>query len=410
MSLVPREHRAAYGVLFASFVLFGTSLTVIGAVLPRMLADFGWSYLSAGFVIASGAAGFFVSAYGAGRIADRAGFRTCISIGLLLNVAGLLAFAWTPSAILNAFIYFVVGVGQGFLEVAVNWSIVKMAPGASGRPMSLMHGAFSIGAVSGPIMAGAIITNGLPWGFTYRVLGLVFLALLIVVAATPTQGLSGSFEDRAAHRDGLTRQPAYWLGFTVLMLYVGVELGLSNWMGEFFVTVLRAEASTGAFAVSVFWGGILAGRFGVPWLYRGPRQDRVLLISAGVIALAAALLASTGFSGMRVLAFGASAMAGLGCACVYPIAVSLVGESFPQARGEAMGFASAGGGLGALLFPMGTGFIAKTWGLRVAYVTYIALALAVLGTCALLVLFVRRRLSRPFVDESAPMSPFPVDP
>jgi fucose permease len=276
--------------------------------------------------------------------------------------------------------------------------------------MSLMHGAFSVGAVAGPVLAGAIITKGLPWGVTYRLIGLLFVALLVVLTATPTPGLLGSCEDRAAHRDGLLRQPAYWLGFTVLMLYVGVEMGLSNWMGEFFVTILGTEASTGAFAVSVFWGGILAGRFGVPWLYRGPRQDRVLLVSACVLTLAAAGLALTGFSGTPVLAFGASAVAGLGCACVYPVAVSLVGEAFPHARGEAMGFASAGGGLGALLFPMGTGFIAKTWGLRVGYVTYIGLALAVLGACALLVTFVRQRTMRPLMDRPQPLSPFPADP
>ncbi len=398
MSLVPREHRAAYALLFAAFVLFGASVTVIGAVLPRVLAEFRWSDVSAGFVIASGAGGYFLSAYGAGRMVDRLGFRTTVSIGLLLNGAGLLVFAWTPSAVANGLLYFLVGVGQGFVEVAVNWSIVKMAPGASGRPMSLMHGAFSIGAVAGPVLAGAVISRGLPWSLAYRLIGLLFVVLLVSLAIVPAPGLAGSQASRAHHREGLYREPAYWLGFVVLMLYVGAEMGVSNWLGEFFVTVLGTGASTGAFAVSVFWGGLLAGRFGVPWLYHGPRQDRVLLASCLLLTVAAAVLATTGFSGGRVLAFGASAVAGLGCACIYPVAVSLVGEAFPEAGGEAMGFASAGGGLGALLFPMATGFIAKTWGLRMGYVTHVGVSLAVLGACVLLVQSVRRRAFRPGLD------------
>lgn len=395
MSLVPREHRAAYALLFIAFVLFGASITVIGAVLPRALAEFRWDYASAGYVIAAGAAGYFLSAYGAGRLVDRLGFRLTVGLGLLLNGAGLLVFASTPSALGNAALYFLIGVGQGFVEVAVNWSIVKMAPGASGRPMSLMHGAFSIGAMAGPVAAGTVIAQGLPWSLTYRLIGSLFIALLASLAFVRIHGLAGTTESRAHHRRALAKEPAYWLGFVVLMLYVGAEMGLSNWMGEYFVSVLGAEASVGAFAVSVFWGGLLAGRFGVPWLYRGPRQDRVILLSSILLVGAAALLASTGYSGGRAVAFGASALAGLGCACVYPVAVSLVGEAFPEAGGEAMGFASAGGGLGALVFPMATGLVAKTWGMQVGYVIHVVVALAVLGAAALLVLAVRRRAATP---------------
>lgn len=391
MSLVPREHRAAYALLFTAFVLFGASVTVIGAVLPRALAEFRWDYATAGFVIAAGAAGYFLSAYGAGRAVDRLGFRLTVGLGLLLNGAGLLVFASTPSAMTNAALYFLIGVGQGFVEVAVNWSIVKMAPGASGRPLSLMHGAFSIGAMAGPVAAGTVIARGLPWSLTYRLIGLLFVALLAALAFVRIHGLAGTPESRSHHRRALAKEPAYWLGFVVLMLYVGAEMGLSNWMGAFFVSVLGAEASVGAFAVSVFWGGLLAGRFGVPWLYHGPRQERVLLLSCVLLVGAAALLASSGFSGGRAMAFGASALAGLGCACVYPVAVSLVGEAFPEAGGEAMGFASAGGGLGALVFPMATGLVARTWGLKVGYLIHIVVALAVLGTAALLVFAVRRR-------------------
>jgi fucose permease len=378
MSIIARDHRPAFAVLFASFVLFGTSVTVIGAALPRVLADFHWDYLSAGFVIASGSLGCFLSAYFAGRVVDRIGFRPAMAIGLALDAFGLLAFATTSSAPLNALLYFLVGVGQGFIEVAVNWSIVKMVPVSSGRPMSLMHGAFSIGAVAGPVAMGAIIAGAIPWVFTYRMIGGLFLALLALSFLVPVRGLEGSAGPQAHHRAELHREPTFWLGFLVLLLYVGVETGLSNWMGEFFVAALGATAATGAFAVSAFWTGLLAGRFGLPLLHSGSRQDGVLKVLGSILLGSTVLLAVVGFIGGTPIAFLGSALAGFGCSCVYPVSISLVGEAFPEAQGEAMGFAAAGGGLGAFLFPLATAYVAKSWGIRAGYVTFIPIALAVL--------------------------------
>ena len=359
-------------------------MTVIGAALPRVLADFAWDYLAAGFVIASGSLGYFLSAYIAGRLIDRLGFRASMAIGLALDALGLLAFAATSSAPLNAFLYFLVGVGQGFIEVAVNWSIVKMAPEASGRPMSLMHGAFSLGAVAGPVATGVVIARAIPWVFTYRAIGILFLVVLAVSFFIPIRGLEGSTGIQAHHRAELHGEPTFWLGFVVLMLYVGVEMGLSNWLGEYFVSALGSTAAAGAFAVSAFWTGLLAGRFGVPLLYRGSRQDRVLIILGAILVAATIALAVVGFVGGVAIAFIASAIAGFGCSCVYPVSISLVGDAFPDAQGEAMGFAAAGGGLGALLLPLTTAYAARFWGIRAGYITFIPMAFAVLVTGILL--------------------------
>lgn len=398
MSIILRQHRPAFAILFAAFVLFGTSVTVIGAALPRVLADFAWDYLAAGAVIAAGSLGYFISAYLAGRLIDRIGFRASMALGLALDALGLLLFAATSSATLNACLYFLIGVGQGFIEVAVNWSIVKMAPNASGRPMSLMHGAFSIGAVAGPLAMGALIAWAVPWVVAYRIIGGLFLVLLAALGLIPVRGLEGSAGAQQHHRAELYREPTFWLGFLVLMLYVGVEMGLSNWMGEYFVTALGATAAAGAFAVSVFWGGLLAGRFGVPLFARGSHQGAVLNVLGAVLVVSTVTLALLGFIGGIPVAFVASAVAGFGCSCIYPVSMSLVGEAFPDAQGEAMGVASAGGGLGAFLFPLATAYVARSWGIRASYVAFIPGALAVLGAGILLASAAHRRALKQVAD------------
>jgi fucose permease len=269
-----------------------------------------------------------------------------------------------------------------------------MAPEASGRPMSLMHGAFSIGAVAGPVATGAVIAWAIPWVFTYRAIGGLFLLLLGVSFLIPLRGLEGARGTQAHHRTELHGESTFWLGFAMLMLYVGVEMGLSNWLGEYFVSALGSTAAAGAFAVSAFWAGLLAGRFGVPLFYKGSRHDWVLIVLGGILVASTVILAVLGFVGGVPAAFLASVLAGFGCSCIYPVSISLVGEAFPDAQGEAMGFASAGGGLGAFLFPLATAYVAKTWGIRAGYVTFVPMACAVLVTGILLSAAARRRARR----------------
>ena len=55
--MIERHHRALFLLLFAVFIIYGMSMTIIGATLPVILADFQWNYLIAGFVLGAGAAG-----------------------------------------------------------------------------------------------------------------------------------------------------------------------------------------------------------------------------------------------------------------------------------------------------------------------------------------------------------------
>ena len=393
MPILAREHRPAYGVLFASYILFGISCTVVGATLPRILADFGWDYLAAGLVIALGSVGYFSATYLAGRLIDRTGFRTVMTLGPGLAAAGLLAFALRPGVAVNGLLYFLVGVGQGFIEVAVNWSVVKLADGRSDRAMSLMHGAFALGAVAGPVAAGLLTAAALPWGWIFRGIGGLFLALMAAPLCIRARGLEGGTPAAGHHRASMWREPAYWLGFWVLLLYVGVEMGISNWLAEYFVAGLGSTPARGAFAVSAFWAGLLAGRFGIPLLQGNVGRDRVLFLLGWVLAGAVLMLAlAPAFGPGRVAAaFAASAIAGFGCSCMYPITMSLVGEAFPETQGEAMGFASTGGGAGALIFPLATAQVARLWGIRTGYALFVPFAVCVLVGLIRLSAAARRR-------------------
>ena len=374
MPLIEPRFRALFLSLFALFILYGTSFTIIGATLPKILADFHWDYLAAGIVLGAGAVAYFLSTFAAGYLIKHWGPKPTILIGLVMDVAGLSFFAATPDPMTNTLLSALIGLGQGCVEIGVNWSTLRIDTRNTGRPMNLMHGAFAVGAILGPLAVGLLMQSGLDWTVVYRGMALIFALLVVLMLFTTLPPVEQKTAEHDETKERLSANPAYWLSFFALFLYVGVELGVSNWVAEYFVAVFAYPTEASAMLVSLFWTGLLAGRFGVPLLYKGSRHDAVLVGLSALATVSIVLLTLLGYAAPsaitndvgRVLVF----LAGLGCSIYYPTVITLLGKCFPHAQSQAIGFAATGGGIGAFVFPFLMSAIAQNWGIRAGFATY----------------------------------------
>lgn len=386
MPLIDRQHRALFLLLFAVFTIFGMSMTIIGATLPVILADFKWNYLIAGFVLGAGAVAYFVATFVGGYMVQHWGAKPTLLFGLVLDVVGLSFFATTSDPLTNILLSGLIGIGQGAIEITINWSTLRIDSSNSGRPMNLMHGAFAIGAILGPMAVGTLIQSGLAWTFVFRGMAGIFVLLTLVMVFTPLALAAHKTADDAPTPERLSTHPAYWLSFFALLVYVGVELGVSNWVAEYFVAVFSYSPAASALLVSLFWAGLLAGRFGVPLLYTGARQDLALIGFSALAAVAIIMLTLLGYAASqpltieigRVLVF----FAGLGCSVYYPAVITLLGRCFPHAQSQAIGFAATGGGIGAFAFPFLMSALSQSWGIRAGFATYAVFAV-VMTLCAI---------------------------
>jgi fucose permease len=391
MGFVARPHRGLFAGLFCVFAIFGTSMTIIGASLPKIIQDFGWSYAAAGAVIAASAAAYTLSSILSGRVLKRIGVKATILVGSCSCILGLAFFATTPSFALNFLLNALIGAGQGLIEPSVTWSTLRMDEKSSGRPMNLMHGAFAVGAVAGPIVLGSIMASGLAWTLLFRAIAALFAVLALVLASMPFARL-GAAADAGRDRKAATRSrsAAYWLGFVCLLLYVGAEMGISNWIAEYCVRIFRADPAAASLTVSLFWVGLLAGRFGVPALYRGDRQERVLVAFSILLVVATIAISALGFltSAGSASSLAAPAVltfiAGLGCSIIYPTAVTLVGIACEDIQAEAVSFAIAGGGVGLFAFPFLMSGVSQAFGIKVGFASYAVIAVLTSLACAAL--------------------------
>ena len=182
MTLIEPRFRRLFLPVFAVFTLFGTSLTIIGATLPKILANFHWNYLTAGIVLGAGAVAYFVSTFVAGYLVKHWGSKPTILLALTLIVAGLAFFAASPDPVANTLLSALIGLGQGGVEVGLNSTILRMDERNTGRPMNLLHGGFAIGAILGPFAVSMLMQSGLDWAFVYRGMSVIFVALAVLMA------------------------------------------------------------------------------------------------------------------------------------------------------------------------------------------------------------------------------------
>ena len=385
MPLIEPRFRAVFLSLFALFILYGTSFTIIGATLPKILADFHWDYLAAGIVLGAGAVAYFLSTFAAGYLVKHWGPKPTILLGLVLDVVGLSFFAATPDPLTNTLLSALIGLGQGGVEVGVNWATLRIDTRCTGRPMNLMHGAFAVGAILGPLAVGLLMQSGFDWTAVYRGMAVIFGLLVVLIAFTGLPPVEQKVPEHGETPARPSANPAYWLSFVALFLYVGVELGVSNWVAEYFVAVFAYSPDASAMLVSLFWTGLLAGRFGVPLLYKGSRHDLALVGLSALATVSIVLLTLLGYAAPnsitndlgRVLVF----LAGLGCSIYYPTVITLLGKCFPHAQSQVIGFAATGGGIGAFVFPFLMSAIAQNWGIRAGFATYgiFAIAMTIVG-------------------------------
>jgi fucose permease len=375
--------RALTALLMASFAIYGNVMTIFGATLPRIIGDYQWSYTVTGLVLAASAVSFFLTTFAAGYLIETIRPGPLLVGGLLLGAVSIGLFARWPSPALNILLNLGVGVYMGIVEVITNYEAIRIETGGKSRLMTLIHASFSLGAILGPLVVGGILRAGGSWKAIFPGSGVLLLLMAGLFIAFPFPDYEKRAERKTSRGLGLAREPLLLLFTAVIILYVGSELGVTNWASEYFVRILGAPASTAAFAVSALWLGVLAGRSLLSLAYHGTRQEIILLVLS--LLCVACLL---GFLAVRGSAVGLAIvfLLGVGYSGIYPLTMTLTGHAFKSSA--AVGIVTTGAGLGSFSFPFLLAGISEKLGLRNGFLMLAALPL---GIAIIAVIFIRKR-------------------
>jgi fucose permease len=380
------DTRRLYFLFLLGFATFGVVFTIIGASLPHIISTFHWSYALTGTVLASNAVGYFVSTFICGILVQRTAPKRVLVAGLTLGALSLSLFIRWPSPWLNLGLNFCIGLCQGAIEVVTNLSVMRMERRGQSRLLNLAHAAFSVGGIVGPAAVGLLLGAGSGGLDVFAATAAVLALMALLFGLSPFPKLPGREEHERVGLK-LMLQPFLLLMTFFLLLYVGAELGVSTWISEYFVRARGSTASLGAFAVSLFWVGLLVGRFSLSVAYKGSRQEYIVL---GLTIIAAAalglLLLVTSQWAIALAVF----LAGLGFSGVYPLSVAIVGRY--NRSGIAVGAVTTGGGVGSFTFPFLMAILAQTVGIRGGFWFYLGLVI-LLAALAVAIIKMTRRMT-----------------
>ena len=352
-----RLRGSTIALIHAGFVVTGVVTTLLGPILPILIARWSLSDSRAGLFFTLQFCGNLVGIASLRALLSWRGYRLTFFLGFTfvsLGTAALLPVSETVAMISTA----VYGFGLGLILSGTNLWVAEIAASRRAIALSVLNLAWGIGAIACPaLVMFAQRANRLS---TLLLAIAMFSAVVaLALAAFDIEPRSRGDENSAVQR----RQPESKRTAVVLgglfFLYVGTEASVGGWTAALAKRIAATPGTLWALAPLFFWAGLLAGRALAPVVLAQVSEGTLLMSGLILAAVATATL-------LCVTTFGAAAIcitaSGLGLACIYPLLVAwMVGYYGKRVRrtGSAM-FALAA--LGGATMPWLVGFTAMQAG------------------------------------------------
>jgi fucose permease len=380
-------HLILLGIVYVSFISLGLPDGILGVAWPAIRADMGQPLAAVGIITITITVCAAVSSFLAGAIVKRVGTGVVVATSCLMTALALVGFSYAPSFVWLVLLGIPLGLGAGAVDASLNHFV---AAHYSSRHMNWLHGFWGVGATTGPLIMGWALASPSGWTVGARTIGFMQLALAALLWLTLSLWSREHAKppaDDAAHAQTPVFKPlrpiALWLAPATFLFYVAAEMGTGLWAASILVTDRGLTPTQAGVWVSVYFGSITAGRFGVGLIANRLGNRRLVRLGIGLATLGAAVFAAHGLLGSVSLA--GLVLMGLGCAPVFPSLMHETARRFPDdlARtviGRQMMFSYAGGSV----IPAAFGLLATWVGLSAVMPMVVLLLLALLALTTLL--------------------------
>jgi len=318
----PRRN-AANVVIHAGFVVSGVATTLLGPLLPILIARWSMSDERAGLFFTLQFFGSLVGIVSLSTLISRRGYGLTFFIGftfIAMGIAGLNL----GSEIVGLLATAVFGYGLGLILSGTNLWVAEMAESRRAAALSILNLAWGIGAIACPALVMFAHRS-------HRLAPTLFGLASFSVLAGVTLGIMDieprlrmGADPRSSQPHPVLSKKAIALG-ALFFLYVGTETSVGGWTAALAKRMGASPGNPWELAPMFFWGGLLAGR-ALTAVVLSRVTERALLTMGVILAgiCNGALLLVTTFWAAAVCTIGA----GLGLACIYPLLIAWMVEHY----------------------------------------------------------------------------------
>ncbi|OMF31006.1 sugar MFS transporter [Paenibacillus sp. FSL H8-0259] len=356
-------------IIYMAFISLGLPDSMLGAAWPIMRLDYGAPVETAGLLSMIVVAGTIISSLASSAVLKRLGTGMVTFISVAVTALALLGFSYSSSVIWLAVLALPLGLGAGSIDTGLNNYV---ATHYKAHHMSWLHCFWGIGAMLGPIIMSRYIAGGDSWRTGYFTVSMIQFALVVLLFISlplwKRAGKSGSPQAENVRNEPETvmaaeaasgnvlRIKGVKLAMITFLFYCGVEATVGLWGSSYLVNVKGVSAATAAGWVSLYYGGITAGRLLTGFItFRFSNKE---LIRGGlVISMLGALVLALPLP--AVFSLVAFILIGLGSAPIFPCMLHETPARFGQANSQKiMGYQMALAYTGGAFLPPLLGWVA----------------------------------------------------
>jgi fucose permease len=377
--------RRAVAAVYVAFIGSGFSFATWASRIPQVRDRLHVTPGALGLILLCVALGSIIAMPASGLVVARIGQARSVTVMSLVLVVGLalVAVGFTIGVVPVAAGLFLLGLGNGIWDVAMNVEGAAVERALMRSIMSRFHAGFSIGTVAGAGLGAAMVALHVP--VTAHLLGVAVL-VGIAVPLSATRGFLPRVAGESA-RDSRRSAVAAWREPRTILIGVFVlcmtftEGTANDWLGVAVIDGYHTAATLGTLTLAVFLAAMTTGRWFGPGLL--DRFGRVpVLRTSAVTALVGLLMVVFGQS--FAVAVVGTTLWGLGTSLGFPTGMSAAADD-PRRAAARVSVTASVAYTAFLAGPPLIGFVGDHVGvLHALTVTAALLGLALLisGACA----------------------------
>lgn len=349
------KYLVTYGICF--FAL-GLGMAAIGPMLPYLANHVSVSLGQISYLFTAGSLGYLFGAAGGGQLFDRFNGHRLMLIALLVMTLMCVVAPLASSFFILIAAIFILGLGQGLLDVGGNVNIFRVIKVKAGAYLNALHFAFGVGAFIAPILihlTRELTGSQLNWPFWILAILFIpgFIGLLLLESPEnpdPT--------DQVKHND-IPKNGLVALIMLLFLLYVGIEAGYGGWIFTYSIEKQLANQTTASILNSLFWGSFTLGRLITIPVARKVKPKTILIgnFTFAVLILVLILI----WPDNKFIVWVVSAGFGLALSSIFPTLL-VFAEGHMNMTGKITGLFFLGSSLGSTLLPMLLGQIFDRFG------------------------------------------------